>query len=107
VLLDRHGAPPFCFGDRPSLADCCLIPQIANAVRNCSCTAFCPMDTTTTSLATPFSLRHTASSTAISSKLVNQHLPHTSIVNTVEGSANGSTLWDKESKALQSFKKVR
>jgi maleylacetoacetate isomerase len=32
-LLERHGAPPFCFGEQPSLADCCLIPQIANAVR--------------------------------------------------------------------------
>lgn len=32
-LLVRHGSPPFCFGDTPTLADCCLIPQIANALR--------------------------------------------------------------------------
>jgi maleylpyruvate isomerase len=24
---------PFCFGDRPSLADLCLVPQLANARR--------------------------------------------------------------------------
>lgn len=36
-LLDRHGPHDsdgaFCFGDAPTLADCCLIPQIANALR--------------------------------------------------------------------------
>ncbi len=32
-LLDSHGSAPFCFGDAPTLADCCLIPQIANAIR--------------------------------------------------------------------------
>ena len=32
-LLERHGSGPFCFGDAPTLADCCLIPQIANALR--------------------------------------------------------------------------
>jgi maleylacetoacetate isomerase len=32
-LLVRHGRGPFCFGATPSLADCCLIPQIANAER--------------------------------------------------------------------------
>ncbi|MFZ4690459.1 MAG: maleylacetoacetate isomerase [Polymorphobacter sp.] len=32
-LLARHGTPPFCFGDAPTLADCCLVPQIANALR--------------------------------------------------------------------------
>jgi maleylacetoacetate isomerase len=32
-LLERHGGGPFCFGDTPTLADCCLIPQIANALR--------------------------------------------------------------------------
>ena len=32
-LLDRHGSGPFCFGTAPTLADCCLIPQIANAER--------------------------------------------------------------------------
>ena len=32
-LLDSHGSGPFCFGAAPTLADCCLIPQIANALR--------------------------------------------------------------------------
>lgn len=32
-LLNAHGSGPFCFGDAPTLADCCLIPQIANALR--------------------------------------------------------------------------
>ncbi len=32
-LLQRHGEPPFCFGDDPTLADCCLVPQVANALR--------------------------------------------------------------------------
>ena len=32
-LLKSHGHGPFCFGNTPTLADCCLIPQIANAVR--------------------------------------------------------------------------
>lgn len=32
-LLDRHGGGRYCFGDAPTLADCCLIPQIANALR--------------------------------------------------------------------------
>jgi maleylacetoacetate isomerase len=32
-LLQKHGAGPFCFGETPTLADCCLIPQIANALR--------------------------------------------------------------------------
>ena len=32
-LLVRHGRGPFCFGAAPTLADCCLIPQIANAER--------------------------------------------------------------------------
>lgn len=32
-LLDSNGRGLFCFGDAPSLADCCLVPQIANAVR--------------------------------------------------------------------------
>ena len=27
----RHGA--FCFGDRPTIADCCLVPQVFNAQR--------------------------------------------------------------------------
>ena len=38
-LLVRYGAGPFCFGDAPSLADCCLVPQIANAER-----MKCPLD---------------------------------------------------------------
>jgi maleylpyruvate isomerase len=31
LIADRQG--PFCFGDRPSLADICLIPQLGNAHR--------------------------------------------------------------------------
>lgn len=33
VLLQRHGTGPYCFGDTPTLADCCLVPQVANALR--------------------------------------------------------------------------
>ena len=32
-LLERHGSGPWCFGEQPTLADCCLVPQIANAMR--------------------------------------------------------------------------
>lgn len=33
-LVNRYGAQgPWCFGDNPTLADCCLIPQLANARR--------------------------------------------------------------------------
>lgn len=32
-LLVRYGHGPFCFGAAPTLADCCLVPQIANAER--------------------------------------------------------------------------
>lgn len=32
-LLERHGRAPWCFGDAPTLADCCLVPQVANALR--------------------------------------------------------------------------
>jgi maleylacetoacetate isomerase len=32
-LLARHGSAPWCFGDTPTLADCCLVPQMANARR--------------------------------------------------------------------------
>jgi maleylacetoacetate isomerase len=32
-LLERYGHGPWCFGDAPTLADCCLVPQIANAKR--------------------------------------------------------------------------
>ncbi|MFF7065165.1 maleylacetoacetate isomerase [Pseudomonas sp. NPDC008258] len=33
ALLQRHGAGPYCFGEQPTLADCCLVPQVANAER--------------------------------------------------------------------------
>ncbi|WP_025810436.1 maleylacetoacetate isomerase [Pseudomonas chlororaphis] len=32
-LLQRHGQGSFCFGEQPTLADCCLVPQVANALR--------------------------------------------------------------------------
>ncbi len=32
-LLVRHGKEPYCFGDSPTLADVCLVPQIANTLR--------------------------------------------------------------------------
>jgi len=32
-LLEKYGRGPWCFGDSPTLADCCLVPQIANAQR--------------------------------------------------------------------------
>jgi maleylacetoacetate isomerase len=32
-LLQRHGHGAFCFGEQPTLADCCLVPQVANALR--------------------------------------------------------------------------
>lgn len=32
-LLERHGHGAYCFGDEPTLADCCLVPQVANASR--------------------------------------------------------------------------
>lgn len=32
-LLERHGSTPYCFGDEATLADCCLVPQVANALR--------------------------------------------------------------------------
>ncbi|MFU1929022.1 maleylacetoacetate isomerase [Bordetella hinzii] len=36
ALLARHGHGAYCFGDAPTLADCCLVPQVANAQRmNC------------------------------------------------------------------------
>jgi len=35
-LLSHHRAGPFCFGDKPSIADICLVPQLYNARRfNC------------------------------------------------------------------------
>lgn len=33
TLLQRHGNGPYCFGQQPTLADCCLVPQVANAER--------------------------------------------------------------------------
>ncbi|UTW05102.1 maleylacetoacetate isomerase [Amphritea atlantica] len=32
-LLCRAGSGIYCFGDTPTLADCCLVPQVANALR--------------------------------------------------------------------------
>lgn len=32
-LLGKYGRGPWCFGDAPTLADCCLVPQVANAMR--------------------------------------------------------------------------
>jgi maleylacetoacetate isomerase len=35
-VLQRSGAGACCYGDTPTLADCCLIPQVFNAQRvNC------------------------------------------------------------------------
>jgi maleylacetoacetate isomerase len=33
-LLAKHGKGPYCFGEQPSLADCCVLPQVTNALRN-------------------------------------------------------------------------
>ena len=38
-LLARADAAPYCFGAQPTLADCCLVPQVANALR-----MRCPLD---------------------------------------------------------------
>jgi len=41
ALLDLYGSGPYCFGNAPTLADCCLVPQIANAQRmGCDLSAF-------------------------------------------------------------------
>ncbi|BFG79846.1 maleylacetoacetate isomerase [Paraburkholderia terrae] len=32
-LLEKYGSGPWCFGSEPTLADVCLVPQIANALR--------------------------------------------------------------------------
>ncbi|MCS6765487.1 MAG: maleylacetoacetate isomerase [Candidatus Protistobacter heckmanni] len=32
-LLVKNGQGAYCFGDAPGIADCCLVPQIANAMR--------------------------------------------------------------------------
>lgn len=40
-LLTRHGSAPYCFGDAPTMADCCLVPQVTNAIRmKCDVTPF-------------------------------------------------------------------
>src|SRR5689334_6942682 len=40
-LLTRYGYGPWAFGAAPTLADCCLVPQIANAERmNCDLSAY-------------------------------------------------------------------
>jgi len=41
ALLARHGHGAYCFGDAPTLADCCLVPQVANAQRmGCDLSAY-------------------------------------------------------------------
>lgn len=40
-LLTQHGHGPWCFGAQPTLADVCLVPQIANALRmGCDLSAY-------------------------------------------------------------------
>jgi len=40
-LLARADTGPWCFGDAPTLADLCLVPQVANALRmDCDLSAF-------------------------------------------------------------------
>ena len=40
-LLQAHGFGPYCFGESPTLADCCLVPQVANAQRmGCDVSAY-------------------------------------------------------------------
>jgi maleylacetoacetate isomerase len=40
-LLTKYGQAPWCFGGAPTLADCCLVPQIANALRmGCDLSAY-------------------------------------------------------------------
>src|SRR3546814_7291582 len=33
ALLVRSGSGKFCVGSQPTIADCCLVPQVANALR--------------------------------------------------------------------------
>ncbi|MCC4263849.1 maleylacetoacetate isomerase [Oceanimonas baumannii] len=41
TLLNRYGFGDYCFGDSPTLADCCLVPQVANGIRtNCDLTPY-------------------------------------------------------------------
>lgn len=40
-LLKRYSTGTYCFGDHPTLADCCLVPQVANALRmGCDLSAY-------------------------------------------------------------------
>lgn len=40
-LLERADAGPWCFGDAPTLADVCIVPQVANALRmDCDLSAY-------------------------------------------------------------------
>jgi glutathione S-transferase len=40
-LLAKLPAGPYCAGSEPTLADCCLVPQVANAMRmGCDLTRF-------------------------------------------------------------------
>ena len=40
-LLRAHGSSPYCFGNAPTLADCCLVPQVGNALRmGCDTSAY-------------------------------------------------------------------
>ena len=34
ALLEQSGAERFCVGDAPTLADCCLVPQVTNALQH-------------------------------------------------------------------------
>ncbi len=39
--LNEYGHGEYCFGDQATLADCCLVPQVANALRfGCDLSAF-------------------------------------------------------------------
>ncbi|SAI67830.1 glutathione-S-transferase [Bordetella ansorpii] len=41
AMLARQPESPYCFGQAPTLADCCLVPQVANAQRmGCDLSAF-------------------------------------------------------------------
>jgi len=41
ALLVQSGSGDFCVGDAPTLADCCLVPQVANALRmGCDISAY-------------------------------------------------------------------
>ncbi|MEI8631173.1 glutathione S-transferase C-terminal domain-containing protein [Vibrio sp. PP-XX7] len=41
ALLTKYGHGQYCFGHTPTLADCCLVPQVANALRfGCDLSAY-------------------------------------------------------------------